>query len=85
MQELHISFQNVIDGHGIGLTITGMIIVYVSLTIIAVSIALLPHLLRVINKFFPEPVEPVKIAKRPAPAADDEALAAAAAFAFHNH
>lgn len=48
------SWQRVIDGNGLSLSITGMLIVFLSLVIITTFIALLPKVLVVVAKYFPE-------------------------------
>ncbi len=40
-----LSWQNVIDGHGIGISITGMLIVFSGLTLISLFITALPKIL----------------------------------------
>jgi len=60
MQSVAISFltcwQRVIDGNGIPVAIMGMLIVFASLAVISIMIAAIPHILVVVNKYFPEPV-----------------------------
>ncbi len=52
------SFDNVIAGQGIELTIAGMVIVFFVLALIALCIAAIPKLLQVINKIYPERAHP---------------------------
>lgn len=40
-----LSWQNVIEGHGLGITLTGMLVVFSGLAFISLFIALLPRLL----------------------------------------
>lgn len=82
MSELHFSFQNVVDGNGIGLAVTGMTIVFTVLGLISLIIAALPRLL----EFLPPPAEhhgaPAPAAA-PAASQDDAALVAAIGYALH--
>ncbi len=45
-----LSWQNVLDGHGIGISITGMLIVFSGLTLISFFITALPRILATGNK-----------------------------------
>ena len=83
MSELNLSYQNVIDGNGIGLAITGMTIVFTVLGLISLVIAALPRLL----SFLPPPAEhhgsgAAGTAAPPAQQADG-ALVAAIGYALH--
>jgi Na+-transporting methylmalonyl-CoA/oxaloacetate decarboxylase gamma subunit len=75
------AWQNVADGHAIGITVTGMIIVFFALTCISLCIAAVPHVLVVVNKFFPEKIETPKKIVAPAGTPDD--VIAAISVAFH--
>lgn len=44
---------NVADGNGIAIAITGMMIVFVALSLIAGAIAALPHILAVLDPYLP--------------------------------
>ncbi|QDU37132.1 Oxaloacetate decarboxylase, gamma chain [Maioricimonas rarisocia] len=46
--------QNVVDGNGVGLALTGMLIVFTVLILISLFIACVPRLLGVLNRIFPE-------------------------------
>lgn len=56
MGDFNFSWQNVIDGNGIGLAIAGMIIVFTSLSLISAIIALLPYLMKYFYIILPEEV-----------------------------
>lgn len=45
-----LNWQNVIDGHGVGISITGMLIVFSGLTLISFFITALPKMLAWVNK-----------------------------------
>lgn len=68
------SFQNVLDGQGIGISITGMAIVYIGLVLISVSIALLPTIIKILSgwrfmkhasRHESQPQVPVKMPDKP--------------------
>ena len=45
--------QNIVEGQGVDIAITGMLIVFIALGLITFSIALLPKTLEIIAKIFP--------------------------------
>ncbi len=47
---MHMSWQNVLDGNGISITLTGMLIVFSGLLLISFFIARLPDILRVFDR-----------------------------------
>jgi Na+-transporting methylmalonyl-CoA/oxaloacetate decarboxylase gamma subunit len=51
---MNFSYQNVVEGQGIEIAMTGMAIVFTALVLISVFIALLPRVLVVLNPFLPE-------------------------------
>jgi Na+-transporting methylmalonyl-CoA/oxaloacetate decarboxylase gamma subunit len=80
MNELHFSFQNVIDGNGIGLALTGMTIVFCALGLISLIITALPGVL----KFLPPPAEHHGVGPATPPVQQtDDALIAAIAYTLH--
>ncbi len=46
--------QNIIDGQGINIAITGMVIVFFALSIISIFIAALPKILKWVAVYWPE-------------------------------
>jgi oxaloacetate decarboxylase gamma subunit len=48
MGDLNFGFQNILNGQGISIAITGMLIVFIALSLISFFIYLLPKFLRVI-------------------------------------
>lgn len=54
MDKLSFSIQNIINGDGISLSITGMVIVFIALSIISTFIALLPKMLPILESILPE-------------------------------
>lgn len=75
MNELHMSLQNVIDGQGIGISVTGMFIVFSALVIISVIIAATPHVLKILDRFFPEKKTAVSLPQQK-PSFDEMTVAA---------
>ncbi len=49
--------QNIIDGQGISIAITGMVIVFFALSLISLFIAALPRILNRVALVWPEPEE----------------------------
>jgi Na+-transporting methylmalonyl-CoA/oxaloacetate decarboxylase gamma subunit len=62
---VHVSWQNVLDGHGFAITLIGMFIVFSGLVLISLFIAKLPRML----DFFDRLTTRAARAARPAPAA----------------
>jgi len=54
MNKLNLSYDNIIAGNGISISITGMLIVFAALVLISLFIAMLPKLLPPLEKLFPE-------------------------------
>ena len=75
---IHISLQNVLDGHGVAISLTGMLIVFAGLVLISLFIAQLPALLtwfdRLTTRKAPK-AEPVAV-KNPVVSAEDEIMSA---------
>lgn len=73
------SIQNIIQGNGLAISITGMAIVFSGLIIMSIFIRVLPDLLRLMDKKTEETVAPQKseAPEAEAAAATTEALAAA--------
>lgn len=82
MEKLNFGFQNVIDGNGFAIAITGMLIVFAALAIISLFIALLPRVLKVLAVVFPEEHHHGAVSSKK-PTRDDDALLAAIGFALH--
>lgn len=82
MGNLQASFQNILDGQGAGIAITGMSIVFAGLGLICLCIFLLPKILERVARIYPEPAGHMR---RPVPrqARDDSEVVAAIAFARH--
>ena len=76
MDNLQASIQNILDGQGVGIAITGMSIVFVALALTSLCIFVLPKLLERVARIYPESAGH---GKRPAPRPDTPAPAAPAA------
>lgn len=85
MNTLQVNLQNVLDGQGVSITITGMSIVFAALALISVCISVLPKLLERVARIHPESAGHAKRSapRAPRPADDDGEVAAAIAFACH--
>ena len=53
MQQVSFGWQNVVNGNGVAVSITGMSIVFVALILVSIYIALLPKLAGLLNKIIP--------------------------------
>lgn len=52
--EINFGIENIIEGQGISIALTGMFIVFVALSLITLSIFLLPKILGFLTKFIPQ-------------------------------
>lgn len=91
MQQVVFSWDNVVAGNGVALSVTGMSIVFVALLLVSFYIALLPQLTALCNKIIPPAAHhhgPVASAPTPAAtpagAAEAEIVAAAVAYLHKN-
>ena len=57
MNGLEFSVQNIVDGQGISIAITGMLIVFFALLVITIYIAMVPKILGVLAPFLPPETE----------------------------
>ena len=76
-------WQNVVDGNGVGLAITGMLIVFAALTLVTLIIAAMPRLLASVNTVFPEPASPTTASKPGPVTRDDGEIIAAIGMVLH--
>lgn len=83
MFELSFSYQNVLDGQGFALALTGMTIVFTALSMVSAFIALLPRVLVFVNRYIPEVHHHAAPKARSRQGGDDAAIAAAIAYAQH--
>ncbi len=70
--------ENIIDGQGVAVSVTGMLIVFFALMFISIFIAILPHVLKLVEKVFPE--EEIEANKSLAP---EESIIAVIAMALY--
>lgn len=82
-------WQNVVEGNGVAISLTGMLIVFCALTIISLFIAALPHVLAALDPWLPEMhhphAKPTTALRKPSEqtAADEEKMIAAIGYALH--
>lgn len=71
-------WHNVTNAHGIQITLIGMFLCFFALAIIAIIIGLVPYLLRILNRYYPEQeVErTVNMGRKSAGSAGDDVIAA---------
>lgn len=81
MRYLTSGLENIVNGEGIGIAITGLSIVFVALALITLFIAALPQMLTRLENVLPPEIE--HHAAPPAAPLDDEPLAVAVGFALH--
>ena len=79
MYNFNFSVQNIEDGQGLGIALTGMVIVFSVLALISAFIVLLPKILAIVEKKFPESVGHGERAQDE----DDESPIAAIGFVMH--
>ena len=80
MDALQFNVQNIVDGQAVSIALTGMGIVFCVLALISLFIAVLPKLMVLLGRYFPEDV--AHHAPKPQSATDDAGLAAIA-YVFH--
>lgn len=80
MNPLHFSIQNIVDGQGIPIAITGMVIVFCVLTLISLFIVVLPKLTAWLSRYFPE--TEIHEAATPETSSNDTVMAAIA-YVYH--
>jgi len=85
MNNLTIGLENVFASNGIAISIVGILIVFAALSIIAFSIAMLPKVLPLTEKFFPEEENPHAAPTVSKSSDHDQVLAAIAHALFHKH
>ena len=77
--------ENIIDSDGLGISVTGICIVFAALILISLFIASLPHVLAALASILPPEVEHHAAAKAGTKSNDhDEAVVAAIGFALHS-
>lgn len=78
------SISNAIEQDGIAMSLTGMFIVFVALSLISLFIAVLPWILKIVSTVFPEPVpHRINVPDPKTNAVGDEQLAIAISAAMH--
>ncbi len=82
MQEVMFSWQHVVNGNGVALSVTGMSIVFVALMLVSLYIAMLPKLASLFDKIIPPAVHHCGEQAPPASSGPVEAEIVAAAVAY---
>lgn len=84
MHEVMFNFDNVVNNGGVSLSISGMLIVFVALALVACYVALIPCIAGLCNKIVPPTVhrQAPKPAAKPAHDSQAEAEIVAAAVAY---
>jgi Na+-transporting methylmalonyl-CoA/oxaloacetate decarboxylase gamma subunit len=85
MDKFTFSLKNILDGEGIGISLTGMLIVFSALSLIAIFIKVLPWILDKLSPYLPkgevlhtQPAEQSRVSS-----GMDESLAAAIGYALY--
>ena len=81
MDELTFDIQNIAAGQGSDLAVTGMVIVFVALTLISLFIRLLPRALELVSRLLPAMDDPHQVVSPSVP--DAAGRIAAIGFALH--
>ncbi|WP_319762056.1 OadG family protein [Maridesulfovibrio sp.] len=90
MQQMLFSWDNVVSGNGVALSVTGMSIVFLALILVSCYIALLPKIAALFNKILPPAAHHSgPVANAPAPdmktgPSEAEIVAAAVAYLHKN-
>lgn len=82
MENLSFSYQNILNGNGFDIAVTGMLIVFAALAIISLFIASLPKVIGILDKIFPE-IHHHAPATSKKPERDNDALLAAIGYALY--
>lgn len=83
LSDLGHGWHNVTNANGFTMTLVGMLLVFFSLALISIIIASMPHLLKIVEKYFPEQEE--EFAKNGVKAVSEtEVVAAISAALCHN-
>ncbi|HJP19772.1 MAG TPA: OadG family protein [Nitrospinota bacterium] len=78
--DINSGIKNIVEGQGVDIAITGMVIVFIALGLITLSIAFLPKILKIIAKVFPESATTGVSGEF---AAEEDNVLAAIGFALH--
>jgi Na+-transporting methylmalonyl-CoA/oxaloacetate decarboxylase gamma subunit len=74
-------FANVATNHGVAQSLTGIVIVFFALSVIALMIAMMPFAMSILSKYVPEQVPVVK--RRAKKKSSDEDVAVVIALSHH--
>jgi len=86
MDKFNFSFENIAKGDGLSISFTGMLIVFAALTLIAVFIAILPWVMKILSPILPKGmVDHGAPAPRPVSGTDEKILAAIGYAMYKKH
>jgi Na+-transporting methylmalonyl-CoA/oxaloacetate decarboxylase gamma subunit len=83
MNSLNTGLENIVAADGIGIAMTGMLIVFAALAFISIVIALIPRILPLLEKAFPEEHRHNAPSSTSLPEDHEKVLAAIAHALFH--
>ena len=83
MSRFSFDYQHIVDAQGIELAFAGMIIVFTVLSLVCIFLALLPHILTVVNRYIPEVHHHAAPQPKAKNASNEADIAAAVAFVLH--
>lgn len=78
----HYGWDGIMAGHGLIISVTGMLIVFLALAGISIILSQMTKIMNFVNKIYPEPVKPETNGKVKA-SKNDEEIAIAIALANH--
>jgi hypothetical protein len=55
--DIHIGIKNIVEGQGVSIALTGMLIVFIALGLITFSISIFPKTMGIIEKVFPHKIK----------------------------
>lgn len=82
MDKFTFDLKNIADGQGVGISVTGLLIVFAALTLITIFITVLPHILRKLEPYLPKVDEMHAIPDREEGSAVTEQMIAAIGYAL---
>ncbi len=73
--DINIGLQNILEGRGVSIALTGMLIVFIALGLITFSISIFPKTLEILGKIFPHKIK-IREIQPDSSEVSDETLAA---------
>jgi len=72
--DINVGLQNIIEGQGISIALTGMLIVFIALGLITFSISVFPKTLKILGKIYPHKIK-IRDIRQDSSEVPDETLA----------